>query len=318
MPALLWTGKISLPLKLMLNTGNIIAWITGNARDSAAMKERMKDGYNGACSDYIHKYDELASFHYEKISNSLMQKVDCSGKEVVDVGSGTGILSFLALEKGAKKVRCVDISRFMLEQSREKSIAKGYANDVIMFHEGDIERLPFPDATCDIVFANMVMGMVPNQPSAIAELARILRPGGRIALSTHGPAHYREAIEAGVRSLNMRYFFGHRFEYWPRDENEIKAFFMLAGLDDIQTSRMTWADEFENGGKAFDFFASSTGLWWHHRLPAEIRNKETERTRAYFLRKHVTKITCDVVFASGIKPLRPATRRVPPGQKPRG
>ena len=301
MPSLFWTGKISFPLRLMLNMGNMIAWITGNARDSSAMKERMKEGYNGACSDYIQHYDESSSFHYEKISDSLTQKVDCNEKEVVDVGSGTGILSFIALEKGAKKMHCVDISRFMLEKCREKSIAKGYADDVITFHEGDVERLPFPDASCDVVFANMVMGMVPNQMSAIAEMARILRPGGRIALSTHGPAHYREAIEAGVRSLNMRYFLGHRFEYWPRDENEIKAFFKLAGLDDTQTSRMTWVDEFENGGKAFDFFASSTGLWWHHRLPAEIRNKETERTRAYFQRKHVTKITCDVVFASGIK-----------------
>jgi ubiquinone/menaquinone biosynthesis C-methylase UbiE len=301
MPTLLWTGKISLPLKLLLNMGNMIAWITGNARDSSAMKERMKDGYNGEYSDYIQKYDELASFHYEKISDSLIQKVDCNGKEVADAGSGTGILSFMALEKGAKKMRCVDISRFMLEKCREKSITKGYADDVISFYEGDVERLPFNDATCDVVFLNMVLGMVPNQQAAIDELARILRPGGTIALSTHGPAHYKEAIEAGVRSLNMRYFLGHRFEYWPRDENEIKAFFMLAGLDDIQTSRMTWVDEFENGGKAFDFFASSTGLWWHHRLPPEIRNKETERTRTYFQRKHVTKITCDVVFASGQK-----------------
>lgn len=301
MPTLLWTGKISLPLKLLLNMGNIIAWITGNARDSSAMKERMKDGYSGAYSDYIHQYDELASFHYKKTSDALMQKTDCDGKEVADVGSGTGILSFMALEKGAKKVRCVDISGFMLEQCRGKSIAKGYADDVITFHEGDVERLPFPDAACDVVFANMVLGMVPNQPAAVAELARILRPGGTVALSTHGPAHYREAIEAGVRSLNLRYFLGHRFEYWPRDENEIKAFFMLAGLHDIQTTRMTWADEFENGGKAFDFFASSTGLWWHHRLPAEIRNRETERARAYFQRKRVTRITCDVVFASGTK-----------------
>lgn len=301
MPTLLWTGKISFPLRLMLNMGNMIAWITGNARDSSAMKERMKDGYNGEYSDYIHKYDELASFHYEKISNSLIQKVDCNGKEVADVGSGTGILSFIALEKGAKKVSCVDISKFMLEKCRGKSITKGYANDVISFHEGDVERLPFNDATWDVVFCNMVLGMVPNQQAAIAELARILRPGGTIALSAHGPAHYWEAIEAGVKSLNMRYFLGHRFEYWPRDENEIKFFFTNAGLDNIQTTRITWVDEFENGSKAFDFFASTTGLWWHHRLPPEIRNKETEKTRAYFQRKNVTEITSDVVIASGSK-----------------
>jgi ubiquinone/menaquinone biosynthesis C-methylase UbiE len=301
MPTLFWTGKLSLPLRVMVNMGCIVAWITGNARDSYAMKERMKDAYDGKYSNYINKYDELASFHYEKISNTLIQKIDCNGKEVVDVGCGTGILSFMALEKGASRISCVDVSKLMLEKCREKSIAKGYADDLISFHEGDAEKLPFGDSTFDVVFLNMVLGMVPNQQATITELTRILRPGGTIALSAHGPAHYMEAIEAGVKSMNMRYFFGHRFEFWPRDEKEIKTFFMNAGLDNIQTKRLTWIDEFENGGEVFDFFASTSGLWWYHRLPPEIRNKETEKTRAYFQRKNITKITSDVVFAFGSK-----------------
>ena len=97
MPTLLWTGKISFPLKLMVNMGSIIAWITGNARNTYAMKQRMKDGYNGRFSDYIHKYDELASFHYEKISNALIQRIECKGKEIVDVGCGTGTASGFAI-----------------------------------------------------------------------------------------------------------------------------------------------------------------------------------------------------------------------------
>lgn len=301
MPTLLWTGKISLPLRLMVNVGSIIAWITGNARDSNMMKERMKDGYNGKYSDYINRYDELASFHYKKISNILIQKIDCNGKEVVDVGCGTGILSFIALEKGASRMSCVDISKLMLEKCREKSINEGYTDDLISFHEGDAERLPFNDATYDVVFLNMVLGMVPNQQATITELTRILRPGGTIALSAHGLAHYMEGIEACVKSMNMRYFFGHRFEFWPRDEKEIKTFFMNAGLDNIQTERLTWIDKFENGGELFNFFASTSGLWWYHRLPPEIRNKETEKTRTYFQRKNVTEITSDVVFAFGLK-----------------
>ncbi|MBW6498249.1 MAG: class I SAM-dependent methyltransferase [Bacteroidales bacterium] len=301
MPTLLWTGKISLPLRLLLNTGNIIAWITGNARNSSAMKERMKDGYNGKYCDYINKYDELASFHYEKIADSLLQKTDCKRKEVVDVGSGTGILAFKALEKGASKISCVDISRLMLDKCQEKSITKGYSNDAISFHEGDAERMPFDDATFDVVFISMVLGMVPNQQAAITELTRILRPGGAIALSTHGPAHYMEAIEAGVKTLKMKYFFSHRLEYWPRNEDEIKAFLKNAGLDNIKTERFTWVDEFENGGMVFDFFASTTGLWWYHRLPPEIREKEERKSRSYFLYNNVTQITSDVILAFGTK-----------------
>ena len=301
MPSLLWTGKISLPSRIMVNMGSIIAWITGNARDSSAMKERMKDGYNGKFSDYITKYDELASFHYEKISNTLIQKVDCKGKKVIDVGCGTGILSLIILEKNVAKLTCFDQSELMLEKCRGKAASEGYGEDRVSFHEGDAEALPFKDATYDVVFFNMVLGMIPNQQATIKELIRILRPGGTIALSAHGPAHYMEAVEAAVKSMNMRYFLGHRFEFWPRDENEIKSFFMNAGVDNIQTERLTWIDEFEDGGEVFDFLASTSGLWWYHRLPPDIRNKETEKTRTYFQRKNVTKMSSDVVFAVGKK-----------------
>jgi len=281
--------------------GSIVAWITGNARNSAAMKERMKDGYNGKYSDYINKYDELASFHYEQISSTLLKKINCKGKEVADVGCGTGILSFMALEKGASKVSCVDISKLMLDKCRDKSIIKGYKEDSISFHEGDAERLPFNDSSYDVVLLNMVLGMVPNQQETITELTRILRPGGTIAVSAHGPAYYMEAIEAGVKSMSIRYFLDHRFEFWPRDENKIKTFFVNAGLENIRIERLTWIHQFENGGESFDFFASTSGLWWYHRLPAEKRNKETEKIRNYFKRKNITEITSDVVFATGIK-----------------
>ena len=301
MPTLFWTGNISLPLKFLINMGSIIAWITGNARDSSVMKEKMKDGYNGKYSDYINKYDELASFHYVKISNQLIQKIDCKGKEVVDVGCGTGILSFIAIDKGATKMSCVDVSKLMLENCRKKSIAKGYTDNLISFHEGDAENLPFNDNSFDIVLCNMVLGMIPNQQETIKELARILRPEGTLALSTHGPAHYLEAIEVGMKSMNMRYFLGHRFEFWPRDEMKIKNYLKYAGLNDVKTERLTWYDKFKNGGELFDFFASTSGLWWFHRLPQNLRNKETQKTRAYFQKKNVNKITSDVVFAFGSK-----------------
>jgi ubiquinone/menaquinone biosynthesis C-methylase UbiE len=301
MPTLFYTGKMAFPLRLMTTMSGIIAWITGNARDSSAMKEKMKDGYNGKFSDYIHQYDELSTFHYEKIANILLQEIDCKGKRVVDVGCGTGTLSFMVLEKAAKKISCVDISPLMLEKCKKKSIDNGYPDDVISFYEGDIEKLSFRDSSFDIVFCNMVLGMVPNQQEAISELARILRPGGTLALSIHGPDHLVEPIEALVKSMNKRYYFTHRFEYWPRDEKKVRMFLIKANLDKIQTKRLTWIDEFENGGKLFDFFASTSGLWWYHRLPPELRSNETEKVRTYFQKNNISKNTCDVIFSWGTK-----------------
>lgn len=160
----------------------------------------------------------------------------------------------MVLEKGIKKISCVDISKFMLDKCKKKSIDKGYPNEVISFHEGDVEKLAFRDSSFNIVFCNMVLGMVPNQQVAINELTRILRSGGTLALSIHGPTHLIEPIEALVKSMNNRFYFVHRFEFWPRDERKVKMFFMKAGLDKIKTKRLTLTDEFENGGELFDFF----------------------------------------------------------------
>ena len=281
--------------------GSLIAWITGNARNSTAMKQRMKNGYNGKYSDYINRYDELGASHYIKISKKLIEKVDCNAKKVIDVGCGTGILSLIALGKGASKLTCVDISKLMLEKCKAKIAAGDYHDEIVEFHEADAERLPFEDSSFDVVLLNMVLGILPNQLSTITELTRVLRTGGTIALSAHGPAHYMEAIEAGLKVMTMRYFLGHRFEFWQRDENEVKSLFIKAGLKNIHTERINWIDRFENGNEVFDFFASTSSLWWYDRLPPDLREKEAKKTREYFQRKKIKSITSDVVLAFGIK-----------------
>lgn len=301
MSSLFWTGKISLPLRLMINLGSIIAWFTGNARNLTAMKERVMEGYDGTYSDYISKYDDTARNHYEKIATALMGHVNCKGKEVADIGCGTGILSYMALENGAVQMSCIDPSKYMLDKCRKKRVSMGYSEEIITFYEGDAMSIPFNDATFDIVLSSMVLGMVPDQQAALLEFTRILKPGGVLALTTHGPAHYLEAIEAGVKSMNLRYFFDHRFEFWPRDEKRMKRYFILAGLENIKSERLIWKDYYEDGSEVFDFFASTTGLWFYHRLPPVLRNKEAERMRNYFSRKQITSVTSDVVIVYGEK-----------------
>jgi ubiquinone/menaquinone biosynthesis C-methylase UbiE len=265
------------------------------------MKQRMRDGYSGSFSDYVTHYDEVGLEHYTKIAENLVAGIDVRGKKVLDVGCGTGILSLIILEKGASKLICTDISASMLNQCRAKIAAKGYSSEMVEYHEVDAERLPLSDNSIDVVVSNMVLGMIPNQQRLVSEITRVLRPGGIIALSTHAPEQYREAVEASLKVMNLPYFMGYRFEYWPRDEAGIKDIFINAGLDNINTKRLTWVDYFRNGNEAFDFFASTTALWWYDRLPKDKREKETVRTRNYYQRKGVTSITIDVVLAYGTK-----------------
>jgi hypothetical protein len=53
MPPVFWTGKLTKSIMLLVNLSNVIAWISGNAKNTAAMKERVKQGYNGAFSNHV-------------------------------------------------------------------------------------------------------------------------------------------------------------------------------------------------------------------------------------------------------------------------
>lgn len=302
MPPIFWTGKLSLPMKCMVNINNVLAWMTGNARDTAAMKKRMKLGYEGACSDHVTRYDELGLEHYTKIATKLLEGVDLRDKEVLDVGCGTGILSLLASGQGAAKQVCGDISEYMLNQCRKKIAAQGYAPDRVGFRQLDAESLPYDDKSFDAVISGMLLGLVPNQKKVVTEMARVLRPGGILALSTHATDNYWETSDAAFRAIPKRYVLGYRVEYWPRKEIEIQRMLTQVGLVNVQTRRLTWQDSFETGGKAYGFFAAVSASWWNAKLPPDKIEEVSRKTRDYFERKRVTQIIHDIILAYGSAP----------------
>jgi len=302
MPPIFWTGKLSPMMKLMINTNNILAWLTGNARDARAMKERVRRGYEGVFSDHVTGYDELGIEFQTKAAMAQLEGMDLQGKNVLDVGCGTGVISLLALNKGASKVICGDISEYMLKLGREKAARQGYSSDRIEFRNLDAESLPFQDASFDVVITGMALGLLPDQAKAVKEMARVLRPGGQASVGAHGPEHYWEACDASFRAITKRYVLGYRLEFWPRKEKEVRHLLEHAGLVDIRTRRLTWRNFFENGGKAYDFFAAISSSWWYAKFPREKIAEESRRTRDYFERKKVMQITDDIVLAYGRKP----------------
>ena len=301
MPTLFWTGKLSLSTKLMVNANNILAWFTGNARDAAAMKGRVRQGYDGTFSDHVTRYDELGAEFQTKAATAQLEAVDLQGKSVLDVGCGTGVISFLALQKGAAKVVCGDISNYMLEVARTKADRFSYGADRINFRQLDAESLPFEDASFDVVVTGMTLGLLPDPGKAVAEMVRVLRPGGLLSIGAHGPEHYWEACDASFRAINKRYVLGYRLEFWPRTEKEIRRLLAAVHLDDIRTRRLTWRNAFKTGAEAYDFFSAISSAWWYAKVPARKRDEETRKARDYFERKSVTTITNDIILAYGQK-----------------
>jgi SAM-dependent methyltransferase len=102
------------------------------------------------------------------------------GTRVLDVACGTGNLTLPAARTGAA-VTGVDIAPNLLEQGRTAAAAEKLAID---FHEGDAEALPYADASFDVVMSMFGVMFAPRPDVAAAELLRVCRTGGTIALAT--------------------------------------------------------------------------------------------------------------------------------------
>lgn len=105
------------------------------------------------------------------------------GEIVVDLGSGAGFDCFLASKKvGLKgKVIGVDMTSEMISKSR--SLAKKHKYTNVEFRLGEIENLPIADSTVDVVISNCVINLSPKKQRVYDEMYRILKKGGRIAIS---------------------------------------------------------------------------------------------------------------------------------------
>jgi len=301
----LWTGKLSLPVLLALNINNLLAWFRKGINSQEAMKGRLRRGYNAEFSPQVREYDQVGEAHFSKVARKLLSRVCLNGKELLDVGCGTGILPLLALQEGASRVVCGDPSEYMLGECERKIKSSTCNHDHADFRELDAGALPFADESFEVVATSMVFGLVPDQEKMISEMVRVLRKGGQLALSAHGPTHYWEACDAILRIIMRRmfiYVLGYRFEFWPRKAGEVESLLQQAGLINVSAQRETWEDAYEDGALLYDFFAATSSSWWHERYPERHRDREILVSREGFKERGIKEITSDVIFAYGRKP----------------
>ena len=132
------------------------------------------------------KWDEMRrAFFGEGVRRAAVDAAGVGpGQIVADVGTGTGFIAKAAIDAGARVIG-IDNSEGMLAQVRER-----FAGRAFEARQGDTDALPLADGEMDAVLGNMVLHHAPDPAGAIREMARALKPGGRLVITDADTHNY--------------------------------------------------------------------------------------------------------------------------------
>ena len=160
------------------------------------------------------------------------------GQTVLDLGSGGGIDCFLAAKKVGQtgKVIGVDMTPAMIDRARTNKEKMGVKN--VDFRLGEIEQLPVSDDTVDVIISNCVINLSPDKPCVFREAFRVLKPGGKLAVSdivTDGdlPDIIKESLSAWAGCIAG-----------AMDVNDYVIGLQEAGFVDVEVKASYWDTEF--------------------------------------------------------------------------
>lgn len=217
------------------------------APDLAAVKAKQQQTW--ASGDY-----SAVAARLPLISELLVDAADLpAGSRVLDVAGGSGNAALAAARAGCDVV-CTDYVPSLLERARERANSEGLA---IETREADAESLPFDDASFDGVTSAIGVMFAPDQERAAAELLRVCRPGGKIALASWTPDGFVGELlrtvgahvppPAGVRAPTL----------WGSEERVGEL--LGDGVSDVRHARRTYTFRFRSPEEFVDFFRDNYG-----------------------------------------------------------
>jgi arsenite methyltransferase len=178
-----------------------------------------------------------------------------AGEAILDLGSGGGFDCFLAAQRTGPNGRVigVDMTPDMISKARANAAKGGYAN--VEFRLGEIENLPAADASVDLILSNCVINLSPDKPAVYGEAFRVLKPGGRIAVSDIVALH---PIPAALKADFAAYA---GCVAGAVTVPEVEAMLAKAGFVDVRVTVKESSREFINdwqpGAAAGDYVASA-------------------------------------------------------------
>ena len=197
---------------------------------TAARQPNFADGYE----------QSVVPACFERYARDLVERARPIGAadRILDLGCGTGIVTRVLRKRlgGAVSSVGLDASPQMIAKARSLEPEAD-------FREGNAMALPFPDASFDLVLAQQMLQFVPDRATALREVRRVLRPGGRFIASTWRPRS-EQAFHDALGRVAERHLGRSNDARWSLDGPALGQALAQAGFTDIQLTTVSLCEQF--------------------------------------------------------------------------
>jgi ubiquinone/menaquinone biosynthesis C-methylase UbiE len=271
-----------------------------SARGTLDFKGKVEAAYDVSAETY----DDAMRSVMVSCANLLIRNLQIpENPTVLDVGCGTGILTFELVKKvqGKGKFYGIDISPKMIHSAKARAESLGHAN--VEFRKADAEQLDFLESSFDLVISNQAFHWFPDKEKALKEMFRVLKHGGRVALTFQGWLAFKEMTKAYDRVRNSHPEYGMPDLLRLMSLEETQELFDRTGF---QRSRIYAIHQVDYVNPS-DFRAQrdATASSWRVSLPLEMvekAQKEIHTEMAKLITKKGLKTTIYNIFAYAQKP----------------
>jgi ubiquinone/menaquinone biosynthesis C-methylase UbiE len=267
-----------------------------------AAKLKAEKTYNTA-ADY---FDAKPLAFWDRYGRRTVERLKLArGATVLDVCCGTGASALPAAQAvgSGGRVIAVDLAEELLKLGRAKAAAARLRN--IEFRRGDMTALGFPDRSFDAVVCVFGIFFVPDMEAQVAELWRMVRPGGQLAITTWGPGIFAPAYEIWLDAVRrVRPDLHSAFNPWDRITTPQAVRKLLA--DGGAAEAEVVPEEGEQplrGPDDFWIIALGSGLRWTiEQMGADVAHKVREEIVGALAAKGVDRVSTNVIYAVARRP----------------
>ena len=264
-------------------------------------KEKAAATYDAAADHF----DDTPLGFWERIGKRTVTNLNLqAGAKVLDVGCGTGASALPAAEIVGPRgfVVGVDLSVRMLDRARAKATERGLRN--VEFRLADMTSLDYPDGHFDAVVSVFSIFFVPDMEGLVRELWRIVRPGGKLAVTTWGPRIFEPAYSRWQTAIKReRPELHSAFNPWDRitDVESVRRLLQDGG---VANAEVVAEDAFQTLRSADDWWiiARGSGLRWAIDQMGPLTAERIKTDNVSWLNEHrINSLEANAIYAIGHK-----------------